>query len=130
VIAAVQPRNLRFHRRKDRTGRNWETFTIRTPEYAGIVKAVRAADVNSDGKTDLVFTCEHANGDMKGVLWLEYGKSPTEPDWRVHDISGGPGIIYDRIELLDLDGDGDLDVLTCEERENLGVMWYENPHKR
>ena len=36
----------------------------------------------------------------------------------------------DRIELLDLDGDGDLDVLTCEERQNkngLGVIWYENP---
>jgi hypothetical protein len=23
--------------------------------------------------------------------------------------------------------DGDLDVLTCEERANLGVIWYENP---
>ncbi len=35
---------------------------------------------------------------------------------------------------MDLDGDGDLDVLTCEEDygENsagLGVIWYENPGK-
>ena len=22
---------------------------------------------------------------------------------------------------------GDLDVITCEERDNLGVVWYENP---
>ena len=29
--------------------------------------------------------------------------------------------------LADLDGDGDLDVLTCEEVGNLGVIWYENP---
>ena len=28
---------------------------------------------------------------------------------------------------VDMDGDGDLDVLTCEERDNLGVIWYENP---
>ena len=26
-----------------------------------------------------------------------------------------------------MDADGDLDLLTCEERENLGVFWYENP---
>ena len=32
------------------------------------------------------------------------------------------------IDVLDLDMDGDLDVMTCEERENLGVVWYENPH--
>jgi hypothetical protein len=31
------------------------------------------------------------------------------------------------MELVDLDGDGDLDVLTCEERAGLGVIWYENP---
>lgn len=36
---------------------------------------------------------------------------------------------YDRIECIDLDGDGDLDVLTCEERRLLGVVWYENPEK-
>ena len=29
--------------------------------------------------------------------------------------------------VLDLDGDKDLDVITCEERDNLGVFWYENP---
>ena len=32
---------------------------------------------------------------------------------------------FDRLELLDLDEDGDLDVLTCEKRDNLGVIWYE-----
>ena len=40
------------------------------------------------------------------------------------------GVKYDRIELMDLDGDGDLDVLTCEEQEagtGMGVFWYENP---
>ena len=39
-------------------------------------------------------------------------------------------IRLDLAELVDLDADGDLDVITCEEKENLGVIWYENPgHK-
>ena len=45
----------------------------------------------------------------------------------MHDIAGPPGTKFDRMELVDLDLDGDLDVITCEEAENLGVIWYENP---
>jgi len=31
------------------------------------------------------------------------------------------------VQLVDIDGDGDRDLLTCEERDNLGVIWYEHP---
>ena len=39
---------------------------------------------------------------------------------------------YDNLELVDVDGDGDLDVVTSEEGEGvisagLGVLWLENP---
>ena len=29
--------------------------------------------------------------------------------------------------LFDLDGDGDFDLISCEEVHDLGVFWYENP---
>ena len=59
------------------------------------------------------------------------GKPIGEADWAARDISGPEeGIKFDLIQLIDLDGDGDLDVLTCEERDNLGVIWYENPALR
>ena len=47
--------------------------------------------------------------------------------WIPRGLSGPAGVKFDRIELRDLDGDGDLDLITCEERDNLGVFWYENP---
>jgi hypothetical protein len=41
--------------------------------------------------------------------------------WGIHDISVPEEVKFDRIEFLDLD------VITCEEAENLGVIWHENP---
>ena len=32
-----------------------------------------------------------------------------------------------KVRVIDVDEDGDPDVVTCEERDNLGVFWYENP---
>ena len=43
------------------------------------------------------------------------------------DVSGRVGVKFDLVELVDLDGDGDLDAITCEEVDNLGVFWFENP---
>jgi hypothetical protein len=62
-----------------------------------------------------------------GVSWFKPDGGQTRESWTHHDISGSAGEKFDLIELLDLDGDGDLDVITCEEKDNLGVIWYENP---
>ncbi len=127
VVVAVREGPILFHRRVSARPDRWQTYSIAMPENFGTGKAVAAADVNLDGAIDLVFTCENAGNGKSGVGWLSFRKAPTDSHWEVHDISGPEGIKFDRIELLDLDGDGDLDVITCEERENLGVIWYENP---
>lgn len=101
-----------------------ETLEIPMPDGCGTGKGVSVGDVDLDGRNDIVFTCENARDELSGIRWLSATPGGT---WLDHEISGGSGIKFDRVELLDLDGDGDLDVLTCEERSNLGVVWYENP---
>lgn len=34
---------------------------------------------------------------------------------------------YDRIEMIGVDSEGKLELISCEERDQLDVFWYENP---
>ena len=103
----------------------WRQTEIPMPAGVGTGKGVAIGDIDLDGVNDVVFSCENASGDKSGVRWLSYDK--TKDAWTDHEISGPAGVKFDLLELIDLDHDGDLDVLTCEEREKLGVIWYENP---
>ena len=133
VLVAAKSREIRILRRLDARGRSWKEHVISYPEQTGTAKAVVVADINGDSRKDIVFSCEGANAPKSGLMWLSYRKGVFDGQWQAHDISGLKGIKYDRMELLDVDRDGDLDILTCEERENgkgLGLFWYENPHER
>ena len=130
VLVAAKPAEVLLLRRLDATGKRWAESTVAFPEDMGTAKGIAAGDIDADGRLDIVISCEGATPPRSGVKWLAYRDAPFGPNWQGHEISGPAGIKFDRIELLDLDADGDLDVLTCEERHDsrgLGVIWYENP---
>lgn len=124
VVAATRSSGILICRRSAAKD-SWQTRTVPMPRNTGTGKAVRVADVDQDGRADLVVSCEQAVG-LHGVFWMS--SDATADRWTMRPISGNVhGVKFDRMEVLDLDDDGDLDVMTCEERDNLGVIWYENP---
>jgi len=129
VIGAVKDRDILVYQKQSADGLAWQEFAIRMPDIAGTAKAVKAGDLDGDGRTDIVFSCEQAAGDRRGVMWMSHEQVGEEGRWIARDISGPEGEKFDLVELIDLDGDGDLDVLTTEETANLGVIWYENPSR-
>jgi len=127
VVAVRNQAAFRFIRRLDATGLNWQDYVIPYPPSMGVPKAAAVADINGDGRPDVVITGVEASPPKSGVVWMSYTTSPYDPTWEAHEISGEAGVKFDRLEIFDFDGDGDLDVSTTEEVTGLGVIWYENP---
>lgn len=134
VVPSRDPNALRWFERMDRSGTQWATHAITYPENVGTAKGVKVADVNHDGQLDVILSHGNAISPLLGLVWLEYTGSVSDPVWVIHPLSDAEGSKFDRIETVDLDGDGDLDVLTTEEDAGedslgLGLIWYENPER-
>ncbi|HAY83321.1 MAG TPA: hypothetical protein DCY79_26235 [Planctomycetaceae bacterium] len=78
---------------------------------------IHPADVNGDGQTDFIASRGHG----EGVVWFE---APTWREHRINDKLACPHCL----QVLDLDGDGDLDAATCA-YESRVVAWFENDGK-
>lgn len=129
IIAATKGGAIYFFRQMSNKPLAWDARQIAMPNNTGTGKAVAVGDIDGDGHNDIVFSTEAARDSAEGIMWLSFVKSPLDRTWFSHGISGpaGRGTKYDLVELLDVDGDGDLDVVTTEEKSELGVVWYENP---
>jgi hypothetical protein len=129
ILFATRSGRILYFERHGRASENWTRHRIANPFGVKWGKAVAALDVNRDGKLDLIHTANlHQSPAAPAATWIELGDlNATEIEATYHDLGGPQGFKFDRIEMIDLDADGDLDLLTCEEHDNLGVIWYENP---
>ena len=130
VLTSTRNNCMVLFKRKSKSPVAWEPIEIANPFGVKNGKAVAIGDVDLDGRLDIVHTTNSMGSKGKpAVAWMRYHKAVTDKTWQVRDISGPIGAKFDLVELIDLDGDGDLDALTCEERLYNAVIWYENPTK-
>ena len=125
-------------KRLDESGRHWAAYPVASELLRGAntsdelaLKGVACGFVNDDDQIDLVFT---ASGDGHGVFMMSpstvigHGKT-----WDVVYLTPyADDIKYDNLALVDIDRDGDLDIVTTEEGKGIfsageGVLWFENP---
>jgi hypothetical protein len=135
IVAECTKNTVGIYSAKDKNGNEWEEKSIPIPEFTGKAKSIEVGDINNDGVADFILSTETRGQVKNGIIWLngKYLENPELFDWQI--ISEEHISKFDKVELIDLDNDGDLDVLICEENfgeksEGLGVVWYENPCKK
>jgi len=128
ILCATRTGKVELFQRQP-VGLAFDTHSIDNPFGIRNGKAVAVGDIDLDGRLDLVHTTNKGrkSAPQPALAWMSYRKKVSDSIWTAHDVSGPEGVKFDLVELIDLDGDGDLDILTCEEIANLGVFWYENP---
>lgn len=97
------------------------SFPINTiTDTADGAVSVYGADVDSDGDIDVLSAARYDNE----VAWYENNGAlePTFTPRVITDIAFGANSVY----ATDVDGDGDLDVLSAGYDANGNIIWYEN----
>jgi type 1 glutamine amidotransferase len=98
---------------------SWAKYTFASgwPQYA----AVKLVDLNADGRLDAVLSPSEQSGE---VAWLEAPANPTGP-WTRHTIQSDVDSIHS-LDVVDMDGDGRLDVVGSEFRGNKRLFVWLN----
>ncbi len=110
----------------ENNGNSDPTFTARTittaDEYDQYY-SVYAADVDGDGDMDVLSASDSGNNDDK-IAWYE-NDGAADPTFTAHTITTlvyGAHAVY----AVDVDGDGDMDVLSASTSHVNRIAWYEN----
>lgn len=72
---------------------------------------ILARDINADGQLDVVLSVSEGEGPLS---WFESTDGRSDQDWREHRISTGSLTGVHSLQVIDVDGDGDIDILAAE----------------
>jgi len=114
---AMSKEGLEWFSNDDGVGDSWTRYRI---EYWGSSFFVCCSDIDGDDTLDVV---ANTWGDPDQIAWWER-HAQSEPEWEQHVVTGG--VAFGReLFCIDLDQDGDIDILNANEWHN-GLKWYEN----
>jgi Ca2+-binding EF-hand superfamily protein len=92
----------------------WTPHTCTTSWSAEAAKT-KAADLNGDGRLDIVLAPAESAGDPPyKVCWYEAPADPRSGGWTEHVIDPDTERVLHSLQVGDIDGDGDPDVVAAE----------------
>ncbi len=131
VLAACELSHLIYFQNpgKDIRNANWERVIPPITVDRGSFIRVFCADFNDDGQLEVTAPnkgSQHVDRQTKSlhpISWFEIEGDPLNGHWREHELTRV--IIPENSRPVDLDGDGDLDIIGASRGEER-IMWFEN----
>lgn len=93
----------------------WEKRPVASGEFT---TDGQLTDMDKDGDLDIAVG-DYTQG-REAIVWFENGLKQGNSEWKRHVI--GPGYAHD-MEVGDIDGDGDIDLVTCDKKKVL--LWVQ-----
>ena len=90
----------------------WKAYKY-TNTWTWLDTKIDTADINNDGKIDIVLTPAEMEGQRYRISWFE---APTDPVqlWREHIIDPSVEAVHHSVQAQDFNSDGYIDILTSE----------------
>src|SRR3989344_4224642 len=103
---------------------NWSAFTIGNMNEVVFPDRFAAADLNGDGRVDIIATEENGLTSGAQTFWWEQPLDPTAPNWvRRTIVTQGT---TNSMDISDMDNDGDSDIVLAEHRGALKMAVWKN----
>jgi hypothetical protein len=105
---------------------DWRVFVVGAFPEADWPDRCEAADLNGDGRVDIVVTEENAGvaPDALACWWEQPVSGPAASDWKRHIIAHC--FTLNSLDLGDVDRDGDVDLVLAEHRGARRIGVWEN----
>lgn len=145
VLTQVEP-DVYWFRKTSLTPVTFERIVIaKDPRARFFSRPIRVGDFDADGSPDLLGMLSHRTGDIPpdkaSLFWMSHAGTPPAADgWTLHPIKWGSDKTmalafergfaekWDQVDVRDVDGDGDLDVVAnCEEWWEAGGVFEAAP---
>lgn len=105
---------------------DWSVFTLGQFPEADWPDRCEAADLNGDGRVDIIVTEENSGkaADALACWWEQPEDGATKADWRRHVIV--TQFTMNSLDMADIDEDGDIDLVLAEHRGDKRIAAWEN----
>ena len=100
---------------------SWTTYSINSTAVGA--ESVFVADIDGDGDLDVVAALSGEEGGVTEVAWYENDGTPSN-GWTYHTVKSYTGTGINDVFVADMDGDGDLDILSVDGSGNDDKVLY------